>query len=64
MLTEVKHQVEGGLEFVHHGCFGSADFDEVDHILVLQELKDTNFSQGCDGELLGKPGELLKVVLT
>jgi len=54
MLTEVRHQVEEGLESVNHRGLGSADFKEVDHILMLQELKDSDFSQGFDIELLRK----------
>ena len=51
MLTKVKHQVEGRLEFVELGHLGPANFYEVDNILVLEKLKDPNLSQSSDGEL-------------
>lgn len=31
--------------------FGSTNFHEVDHILVLQQLQDLNFSECSDGKL-------------
>jgi len=51
MLTKVKHQVEGRLEFVELGHLGPANFYEVDNILVLEKLKDSDLSQSSDGEL-------------
>lgn len=31
--------------------FGPADFYEVHHVLMLEQLEDFNLSQGCDGKL-------------
>lgn len=31
--------------------FGSADLNQIDHILMFEQLQDLNLSQSCDWEL-------------
>lgn len=51
VLTEVKDQIKGGFEFVELSDFRPADFYQVDHIFVLEELEYSNFSQSSDWKL-------------
>lgn len=51
MLTEVKHQIEDGFVLIILICFRTADLYQVDYIVVLEELQDTDLAQCCDGKL-------------
>lgn len=53
MLTEIKHQVEGGSVAVVGRGFGSTYFYEINNIFVFQQLQYSNFTKGCYGELKG-----------
>ena len=48
MLTEIKHQIEGGLVT----AVLTTDLQQVDDVLVVQQLEDPHLSQGRDGESL------------
>lgn len=37
--------------------FGSADLNQVDHILMFEQLQDLDLSQSCDWELTKQPQE-------
>lgn len=60
MLTKVKHQVKGGLEFVELSHFGTANFYKVHNILMFEQLKNPNFSESSDGELRTKREDIIK----
>ena len=50
-FAKIKHQVKCRFEFVELRSLGSADFNQIDNILVLEQLQDPDFSQGRDREL-------------
>jgi hypothetical protein len=52
MFTEIKDEVESGFKLVHLGGFRSANFYQIDNILMFEQLEDADLSQGSNGELL------------
>lgn len=51
MLAEVKDEIEDGFVLIVLVCLRSADLDEVDDVVVLEELQNSDLAKRCDWEL-------------
>lgn len=51
MFAEVEDEIKDRFVFVVLICLRSADFYQIHDILVLEKLKDANFSECCDWKL-------------